>query len=215
MLPTEEHLMADKRGVLIVFEGTDGTGKSTQLSLLADYLQSNHYPVVTTREPTDGKYGQQIRRLYLKRDCCTPREELDLFLADRKEHVDTLIGPALARGKIVLCDRYYLSTVAYQGALGFDVAELLALNSFAPVPDMALLFHAPLGTAQKRITTGRGEAPNDFEQLENLQKVAAIFDSLSLSFIHKISAQGSIEDVHSRVLAQVLPIIAQTLQTVE
>ena len=208
-------LRADKRGVLIVFEGTDGTGKSTQLSLLADYLRSHNYPVVTTCEPTNGKYGQQIRRLYSQRDHYTPREELDLFLADRKEHVNSLIAPALARGEIVLCDRYYLSTVAYQGAMGFDIDKLISLNSFAPVPDMALLFQAPLDTGHDRITAGRGEVPNDFEQLDNLQKVAAIFDSLSLPFIHTINAQGSIKEVHSRVLAQVLPIIAQTLQTVE
>lgn len=205
--------MSDKRGVLIVFEGTDGTGKSTQLSLLANYLQSRNYPVVATREPTEGSYGQQIRQLYLQRDSCTPRQELELFLADRKEHVDNVINPSLAAGKIVLCDRYYLSTVAYQGAIGFDVDELVALNNFAPDPDIALLFHAPLDTSRKRITSGRGEVLNDFEQTENLQKVAHIFDSLSLPFIQKINAQGSIDDVHYKVLSHVLPIIPETLRT--
>lgn len=207
--------MSAKRGVLIVFEGTDGTGKSTQLSLLEKFLQNNHYPVITTREPTEGTYGQQIRQLYMHRDSRTPREELELFLADRKEHVDNLINPSLASGKIVLCDRYFLSTVAYQGAIGFDVNELLSLNSFAPNPDIALLFHAPLDTGEKRITEGRGESLNDFEQIENLQKVAAIFKSLSLPFIQRISAQGSIEDIHAKVLAQVLPILSSTCRTTE
>lgn len=207
--------MSAKRGVLIVFEGTDGTGKSTQLSLLEKFLQNNHYPVITTREPTEGTYGQQIRQLYMHRDSRTPREELELFLADRKEHVDNLINPSLASGKIVLCDRYFLSTVAYQGAIGFDVNELLSLNSFAPNPDIALLFHAPLDTGEKRITEGRGESLNDFEQIENLQKVAAIFNSLSLPFIQRISAQGSIEDIHAKVLAQVLPILSSTCRTTE
>jgi len=207
--------MSTKKGVLIVFEGTDGTGKSTQLSLLEKYLQNNHYPVVTTREPTAGKYGQQIRQLYMQRDSRTPREELELFLADRKEHVDNLINPSLSRGKIVLCDRYFLSTVAYQGAIGFDVNELISLNSFAPRPDIALLFHAPLATGRKRITEGRGDSLNDFEQIENLQKVATIFDSLSLSYIQRINAQGSIEDIHTKVLSYVLPIISSTLRTTE
>ncbi len=201
--------MSAKRGVLIVFEGTDGTGKSTQLSLLEKYLQNNHYPVVTTREPTEGKYGQQIRKLYMQRDSRTPREELELFLADRKEHVDNLITPSLTSGKIVLCDRYFLSTIAYQGAIGFDIDELISLNTFAPDPDIALLFHAPLDTGKKRITEGRGESLNDFEQTENLQKVATIFDSLALPYIERISAQGSIEDIHAKVLSHVLPIISQ------
>lgn len=207
--------MADSKGVLIVFEGTDGTGKSTQLSLLAQYLKDNNYPVVTTREPTEGKYGQQIRKLYLQRGSYTPRQELELFLADRKEHVDNFIIPSLAVGKIVLCDRYFLSTIAYQGAIGFDIDELISLNDFAPDPDMALLFHAPVDTSLKRITDGRGEALNDFEQIENLQKVASIFDSLSMPFIHKISAQGAIEDVHAKVLSLVLPIISKTLESAE
>jgi dTMP kinase len=207
--------MSAKRGVLIVFEGTDGTGKSTQLSLLEKYLQNNHYPVVTTREPTEGKYGQQIRKLYMQRDSRTPREELQLFLADRKEHVDNLITPSLTSGKIVLCDRYFLSTIAYQGAIGFDIDELTSLNNFAPDPDIALLFHAPLDTGKRRITEGRGESLNDFEQTEYLQKVATIFDSLSFAYIQRICAQGSIEDIHLKVLSQVLPIISSTINTIE
>ncbi|TKB09144.1 dTMP kinase [Desulforhopalus sp. IMCC35007] len=204
--------MRNSRGILIVFEGTDGTGKSTQLALLADYLQSRNYPVVTTREPTTGPYGQKIRDLYVKRDTCSPSEELELFLADRKEHVDTLINPSLAEGKIVLCDRYFLSTVAYQGALGFDVEELLSRNSFATPPDIALLFYIPLETALQRITVGRGDMLNDFEKSENLSKVAAIFDSLSENYIKRINAEGSIQQVHLTVLSLVLPLIPDSLK---
>ena len=204
--------MRNSRGMFIVFEGTDGTGKSTQLALLADYLQSRNYPVVTTREPTSGPYGQKIRDLYVKRDTCSPSEELELFLADRKEHVQTLINPSLAEGKIVLCDRYFLSTVAYQGALGFDVEELLSRNSFATPPDIALLFHIPLETALQRITVGRGDMLNDFEKSENLSKVAAIFDSLSENYIKRINAEGSIQQVHLTVLSLVLPLIPDSLK---
>lgn len=207
--------MNTKKGVLIVFEGTDGTGKSTQISLLKKYLQSNHYPTVTTREPTEGKYGQQIRKLYMHRDSRTPREELELFLADRKEHVDNVINPSLASGKIVLCDRYFLSTVAYQGAIGFDVNELISLNSFAPRPDIALLFHAPLDTGERRITEGRGDFLNDFETIENLQKVATIFNSLSFAYIQRINAHGTIEDIHAKVVSHVLPIISSTIRKTE
>ena len=204
--------MNSRRGILIVFEGTDGTGKSTQLALLAEYLQSRNYPIVMTREPTSGPYGQKIRQLYVNRDACSPREELDLFLADRKEHVETLINPALARGQIVLCDRYFLSTVAYQGALGFDVDEIMSLNSFATTPDIALLFHIPLEVALQRITVGRGDILNDFEQSENLQKVAAIFDCLSENYIKRINAQATIQDIHLKVLSLVLPLIPDALR---
>lgn len=204
--------MADGKGVFIVFEGTDGTGKSTQLSLLADFLRAKGFPVITTKEPTEGRYGQEIRRLYTRRSSCTPREELQLFLDDRKEHVTTLITPAVEAGKIVLSDRYFLSTVAYQGALGFDVDELIDLNSFAPPPDLALVFHAPLETGRKRITAGRGEALNDFEQQDYLIKVATIFDALDMDYIKRIDAGGSIDTIHKLVLSQVLPIITAKQQ---
>lgn len=199
--------MVNSKGKLIVFEGTDGTGKSTQLALLSDYLQNRGYSVVTTREPTEGRFGQKIRSLYQNRGDCSPREELELFLADRKEHVDQLLAPSIASGKIVLCDRYYLSTIAYQGAIGFDIDELTRLNSFAPTPDVALLFQAPMDTSQQRITKGRGETLNDFEQLENLQKVASIFASLTMPFIRRIDAGGTINTVHKQVLKEIESIL--------
>ena len=89
-----------RQGILIVFEGTDGTGKSTQLQLLSQYLKSKGYPVITTREPTEGQYGQKIRSLYVNRNKYSQEEELELFLADRREHVQQLLIPALSRGKL-------------------------------------------------------------------------------------------------------------------
>lgn len=196
-----------KGGLLIVFEGTDGTGKSTQLQLLNHYLESEGYPVIATREPTSGSYGKKIRELYTNRGGCSRQEELELFLADRREHVDQLITPALLAGKIVLCDRYFLSTAAYQGAIGFDPETILEQNNFAPLPDIALLFQVTLATGLSRITSGRGDSPNDFEQQENLQKVAAIFAAIDRPYIRRIDAEGSIEEVHLRVLQQVAPLL--------
>lgn len=196
------------RGILIVFEGVDGTGKSTQLALLARYLEEQGYPVITTREPTEGAYGQKIRQLYLNRDQCSREEELELFLADRRQHVQEVLAPALQQGKIILCDRYYLSTAAYQGANGFDPLDILEKNSFAPVPDIALLFQVPLATGLSRITEGRGEILNDFEKAETLTTVAHIFESLDLPYIHVIDAAGSIESVHEAVLEAVHPLLA-------
>lgn len=193
----------NRTGQLIVFEGTDGTGKSTQLQLLAAALQERGLPVVSTREPTEGKYGQQIRALYTKRNTISLEDELDLFLADRKDHMDSLLTPALTSGKIVLCDRYYLSTVAYQGAAGLDPKLILRRNDFAPVPDLALLFHAPIATGVQRITEGRGEILNDFEKEEYLQKVAMQFERMDLPYIKRIDAARTVEAIHQDVLTLV------------
>jgi dTMP kinase len=198
------------QGVLIVFEGTDGTGKSTQLQLLYDILHKKGYPVIATREPTDGKYGQKIRQLYKNRERYSDEEELGLFLADRKEHVETLLVPALNQGKIILCDRYFLSTAAYQGAIGFDPETVLARNTFAPEPDLALLFQVPIDIGLSRITNGRGEMPNDFEQVENLQKVAAIFAAIDRQYIRKIDASESIESVHRLVMEHISALFSNS-----
>ncbi len=195
------------KGLLIVFEGIDGTGKSTQLELLAEELRRRAYPVVTTREPTSGPYGQEIRKLYRDRADCSPAEELQLFIEDRRQHVREVLKPALEAGNIVLCDRYYLSTVAYQGANGFAVEELLAQNSFAPEPDLTLLFQAPLSLGISRITGERGDILNDFEKAETLAKVAEIFNSLEHRSIRKIDATGSISTVLDKALSLVLALL--------
>ncbi|MDH3776874.1 MAG: dTMP kinase, partial [Desulfobulbaceae bacterium] len=100
-------------GLFIVFEGIDGTGKSTQLHLLAEKLRQLGYAVVATREPTNGPYGQKIRKLFVDRGSVSQEEELELFIADRDQHVKEIIKPALSDGCVVICDRYYLSTIAY------------------------------------------------------------------------------------------------------
>ena len=200
----------DKKGLLIVFEGTDGTGKSTQLQLLYNVLNEKGYPVVATREPTDGKYGRKIRELYINRKNYSHEEELELFLADRREHVDELLNPALNRGEIILCDRYFLSTAAYQGAIGFDPETVLARNNFAPEPDLALLFHTPVNIGTSRIISGRGDTLNDFEQSENLKKVAKIFSGIDRPYIKRIDATSSIESVHQTVMRHVTTLLASS-----
>ena len=191
------------KGLLIVFEGIDGTGKSTQLRLLADHLMQKGYSVVKTKEPTDGHYGKQIKNLYVHRENISKEEELDLFLRDRWEHVEKFIRPCLAAKKIILCDRYYLSTIAYQGAAGLAVDEITRKNSFAPQPDIALLFQLSPQVSTERITKNRGETLNDFEQEESLEKVASIFNSLTFPFIRPINADQPIEAVHEAVVSAV------------
>ncbi len=197
-------------GLLIVFEGTDGTGKSTQIELLLNYLHNQGFPVISTREPTEGTYGHEIRQLYINREKYSHEEELELFLADRREHVADLLEPALAKGNIVLCDRYFLSTAAYQGAIGFDSEAVLALNNFAPDPDIAFVFHMPVEISLHRITSSRGDILNDFEQTESLQKVAEIFASIDRDYIQRIDATASIDSVHQTIINHVTNLLHKT-----
>ncbi|RPH38043.1 MAG: dTMP kinase [Desulfobulbaceae bacterium] len=202
------------KGLLIVFQGIDGTGKSTQLRLLAEELRKRGFPVLTTREPTNGPFGQKIRKLYLDRDTCTPAEELDLFLEDRRQHVREVLNPALAEGQVILCDRYFLSTAAYQGANGFDVGEIIEKNRFAPQPDLALLFQAPPDVGISRITRDRGDILNDFEKAENLARVSEIFNTLDHPSIRKINATRSISTIQNEILSMVLSLLSPSGSTI-
>ena len=187
-------------GTFIVFEGIDGTGKSTQIELLAQALSRLGHQVVFSRETTEGMYGQKIRELYRKRSTVSTGEELDLFMQDRREHIDTLIGPSLAAGKIVLCDRYFLSTAAYQGAAGCSPAAIIDLHRFAPAPDLAIIIEVFPRTCIRRITEKRGDQLNDFEQLESLKKVDSIFKEMDLPYIERIDGSAAVEEVHRQVL---------------
>ena len=198
-----------KDGLLIAFEGIDGTGKSTQLQLLATFLQDMGCRVSTTREPTDSSYGRRIRELYVDRGSCTLEEELELFIQDRRLHVLEFIEPQLAEGRIVLTDRYYYSTAAYQGAAGMNVAEIFARNSFAPVPDLVILLTMDPEISIARIQEGRGDKLNDFEQLDQLKKVAAHFASFSDSCIHRIDAAAALQQVQNQVQSAVSALLEE------
>ena len=196
------------RGLLIAFEGIDGTGKSTQIRLLADYLRRQGCEVIETREPTDGPYGRKIRQLYMNRKNCTPEEELELFIQDRRQHVDEVIGPALDQGKIVLTDRYYFSTAAYQGAAGMDPDLIFGAHDFAPRPDLVVLLVMEPEKSVQRIEQLRGEQLNDFEQVEQLRKVADLFASFTDDCILRVNGAASIEQVQQEIQKGVQPLVA-------
>lgn len=187
-----------RTGTLIAFEGIDGTGKSTQIKLLADWLWAQGEDVLETREPTGSVYGRRIRELYLSRAGVTPEEELELFLQDRQLHVKELIRPALKAGRIVLTDRYYYSTAAYQGANGLDPQDILARNRFAPRPDLVILLTMPPELSAERISS-RGGQVNAFEQLSYLRRVSEIFASFAEPWICRIDASQPVSSVQERI----------------
>ena len=192
------------RGLLIVFEGIDGSGKSTQCRMLADLLNKKGIANISFAEPTRGKWGMKIRQLLVKgRNGISADEELEWFMNDRREDVEQNIEPALRAGKVVLMDRYYFSTAAYQGALGFDPQEIKAENEkFAPVPDRVLVFHNSPEKSLERIESSR-EGKSAFEKRDYLIEVQKVFKSFTGSNIRFISSDPSLEKVHEQVLCEV------------
>jgi dTMP kinase len=155
--------------VLIDLEGIDGCGKSTQSKFLMKKFEENNEKTIILKEPTSGKYGKKLWEMLSGKREATTEQILDLFVMDRKEHVDDKINPALKEGKIVLMDRYYYSTMAYQAAAGIDVNRIRKDNEFAPKPDIVLIFDLPADLAMKRV---KGHSVADvFEKEEHLEKV--------------------------------------------
>ena len=200
------------RGLLIVFEGLDGAGKTTQLGMLDDYLRSGGRGVVCLREPTDGPWGQKLRRLMVEgRGGVTREKELEWFLNDRREHVDQQIRPALDQKQIVLLDRYFFSTMAYQGALGHDPRDIQARNeAFAPPPDLLLLLDLPPAVGWQRLSQ-RG-APSHFERLDYLEQVAQIFDAMDFPYLRRINADQETASVQSQIRNEVQQLLERHAQ---
>ncbi len=157
-----------KKGLFITFEGIDGCGKSTQLNLLSEYLKSEGLEVVITREPGAKGLGEKLREILLNYEGeVSSNCEAFLFLADRAQHIDTLVKPAIEAGKVVLCDRHTDSTIAYQGyGRGVDLEQIKMLNRIATsglVPDLTFVFDLDVEISQMRVgkTKDRMESAGD------------------------------------------------------
>jgi dTMP kinase len=190
-------------GLFIAIEGIDGTGKSTHAKRLGEWFSSNGREVVLSREPTDGPWGKKLRDSAAT-GRLAPADELEYFLNDRRQHVAEIIAPARAAGKVVILDRYYFSTMAYQGARGFDPADIRRRNEqFAPVPDLLLILDLNVDAALTRIGS-RGDTANEFEQRDNLQRCRDIFLSLQHEpFARVIDSNGSPDEVAARILTAI------------
>lgn len=156
--------------MFVTFEGPEGAGKSTAIQAVADALMARGRSVFVTREPGGGPSGPAIRQVLLHGESLGPEAELFLFLADRADHVDSTVRPALLRGDVVLCDRFADSTLVYQGyARGLDLDRIRNLNSVATgglVPDLTLLLDLPAEAGLARLVSrDRLDAePTEFHQ---------------------------------------------------
>jgi dTMP kinase len=201
--------------VLIVFEGPEGAGKSTQLRLLADWLGQRGKDIIAVREPGGTVIGDEIRRLLLDPASeMVPRTEALLFMASRAQLVEKEIRPSLDRGAIVLVDRFFLSTYAYQGdGRGLAEEDLRAANRMATnglVPDHTLLFTLPPREGLARAGTRGGHDRIERAELAFHERVAKAFDRFSRAEwqethpecgpIEIVDASGSESDVFDRVL---------------
>lgn len=177
--------------MFVTFEGVDGSGKSTQAELLREWLEQEGRPVVATREPGGTPLGERVRELLLDGEAMAPWTEASLFTAARAELVEHVIGPALADGADVVCDRYLDSSLAYQGiARGLGVERVLTFNLEAIrgiLPDVTFLLLVDVDEARKRSAAARDRieqegvgfltlVENGYRQLAGLfpQRIVAI-----------------------------------------
>ena len=168
------------RGLFIVFEGGEGAGKTTQAELLTKWLESLGHTVLQTREPGGTELGKEIRELLLHGGQVDPRAETLLYAADRAQHINTLVKPALDRGETVVQDRYIDSSIAYQsGARGFDAAEIAGFSAWATgglLPDLVILHDIdPLDGASRREQRGAAADRLERESLEFHRRVRETF----------------------------------------
>lgn len=186
-------------GFLLALEGIDGAGKSVQARAVAAALEARGLEIVLTREPTDGPWGRRIRESAMGIRM-SPEAELEAFLEDRRQHVRELIRPSLDAGRIVITDRYYFSTVAYQGARGFDPEQLLRTNeAFAPEPSLLVVLNLSPTEALSRIGVRDGQA-NAFETLSQLTRTREIFDGLNKPYLVRLDSTRPREELTAEIL---------------
>ena len=200
-------------GRLITFEGLDGCGKTTQLEKAKDWLTEQGYDVLKTRQPGGTKIGRQIRSILLdpEHEELQPESELLLYLSDRIQHIQETIIPAKATGKIVLCDRFHDSTVAYQGygrGLNLNSIESVVAHCIKPYdPDLTILLNISPETVTLRLEQREEYAEKDRLDLESLnffKKTAQGFQVLAAAEAERyvcLNGEQDIEVIHQEIVA--------------
>ena len=191
--------MSDSKGVLIAFEGIDGSGKSTQWKRLCRWLDEEGHDIEMSFAPTKRAHGQALRDAWASGERLPVEEEMALFDADRKEHVNELIQPALDRGAIVLLDRYYYSSAVYQGTREGQTPEavLRHYEEFCPRADLMLLYDLFVDVALERIRYSRSNL-DAMEEAENLKLVRHTYMRLDRPEIKIVDASKSSDEVSER-----------------
>ena len=198
-----------KKGYFITFEGADGCGKTTQSRLVQEYLDNKGYHTVWTREPGSYGLGQKIRELLLHYDGdVAPMCETFLFLADRAQHIENFVKPAVLSGKVVICDRHTDSTIAYQGyGRGEDIQQLEYLNNLATgltKPDLTFVFDVSAEVAQKRV----GDEKDRMESagIEFHKKVREGYLKIAQKFPNRVKVVDANNDIET-VFADTIKIL--------
>ena len=201
--------MRDERGIFITFEGLDGSGKSTQIARLSETLGARGLDVMATREPGGTGIGQRIRSILLDSETAalSPLAELALMFADRAQHIDEVIEPALRAGKIVICDRYTDSTEAYQG-FGRQLGSQLVLNLHRELchdlwPDLTLLLESDFDSSLVRARNRN----------QSSQSSESRFESEDAAFFRRV--QQGFEQIAARELVRMTRIPSAAIQQVE
>lgn len=201
------------KGLFITFEGADGCGKTTQIKLLDEYLKSRGFSTLLTREPGARGLGEKIREILLNYDGeVSPRCESFLFLADRAQHADCIIKPAVENGVIVLCDRHTDSTIAYQGyGRGVDIDELKKLNELAVnglKPDLTFVFDIDVKTSMTRV--GKEKDRMESAGIEFFERVRRGYLEIAKKEPERakvIDATQPVEKIHYEVLELIKNVI--------
>lgn len=194
-----------KKGLFITFEGIDGCGKTTQIELLKESLEEKGYTVLLTREPGAKGLGEKLREILLNYDGeVSSNCESFLFLADRAQHIDTIIKPAIDKGVIVLCDRHTDSTVAYQGyGRQLDLEQIYQLNKIATngiIPDITFILDIDIDTSLQRIGKGRDRMENSGREFfERVRKGYIEISEKEPQRVKLLQGNSPIKDIQNKI----------------
>ena len=194
-----------KKGLFITFEGIDGCGKTTQIELLKESLEKKGYTVLLTREPGAKGLGEKLREILLNYDGeVSSNCESFLFLADRAQHIDTIIKPAIDKGVIVLCDRHTDSTVAYQGyGRQLDLEQIYQLNKIATngiIPDITFILDIDIDTSLQRISKGRDRMENSGREFfERVRKGYIEISEKEPQRVKLLQGNSPIKDIQNKI----------------
>lgn len=193
-----------KRGIFIALEGVDGAGSSTQTRLLVDLLVNKGFRAVATKEPNPGGFIEPAIRFSLAQPSGLPVVDALLFAADRADHVERTIKPALADRKIVVSDRYLESSVAYQCAQGLEEKWILEINRYAIKPDLTIIMDIDPESSLRR----KSSPPERYENSDFLRKVRQKFlERAERKGYEVVDASKPVEEVHTEIVRRILPLL--------